>query len=827
MIYHRVFSEKKSFSEKNKINRAAASYSSLMLISLALVIMAVWAGPVQAAGAINMKAEAGLGGYARNGQYIPVQIMIENQGKTVSGRLELKAMGGDAMVVYQRKVSLANGARKRINMYLPRGNNNPYSIELISGEQKLASARLRLTMLPPAEVSAGILAADPSALKSLESAKFPSPGQHLTTITLKPEEIPEQSLCLNSLDIMVLDNFSSRSLTDKQFNSIEKWTRNGGLLVLVGGPGWQKTFSAIPSALLPVRINGSAQVQGLSGLQDLAGSSPGGAMVISKARVIRGETLAASNGIPLIVQRTVGLGDVLYLAFDIGQKSFEKWEGSTALWSQLLNRTDPHQVISAGANQDENFSYNNVPGILRNFPGVGMPNTKTLAVVLVLYVLVLGPGIYLLLKKMDRRDLGWIAIPLLALVLFSLTYAAAFKGKDRDVFVNVVSLLSLQQDGQSGYLSSYIGVFAPTHTNFDLKMPGDQVLSVGSNGENGMVRHYGPYGPIPSTRENVIMARVEQSDQPLVSFGESSRWSLRSLQTERIVDKSGRIEARLLCNEGKITGTLTNNTPYYLTGSVIFNQYCRQRIGNLRPGQSTSIDIPPNAIYRGSGMIGRVSETYPVNWPRGMHYRSDRAANLTNNMLELAFNSKQLVQAPLTFIGYTSEAPRERIIESQSNSTFYSTIILAPLDVATVKQGQAEILPGLIQGYVSGFTGRNIYINIWGTQVDAGMITYQMDLPFPAEGLDIESFRLLVETGDFAQAQNMKIKVLNHASGEWENLRYNPQGIELPQAKKYINRDGAIKVQVGTDTNIQVNGVSLKMKGKYLSGQGAGNGGGI
>ena len=145
-----------------------------------------------------------------------------------------------------------------------------------------------------------------------------------------------------------------------------------------------------------------------------------------------------------------------------------------------------------------------------------------------------------------------MAIPLLALVLFSLTYATAFKGKGRDVFTNVISLLSLQEEGQGAYLDTHVGIFAPTKTRCQVSMPGDQVLNVSSNGQNGSMRVTSSYpGVAPTNEENQVVARVEQGDDVQVSFGESTRWSLRSLQSERILDKCGRIGGRIVCSGGQ------------------------------------------------------------------------------------------------------------------------------------------------------------------------------------------------------------------------------------------------------------------------------------
>ncbi|WP_054696307.1 hypothetical protein [Syntrophomonas palmitatica] len=531
----------------------------------------------------------------------------------MNGRLELKSLNGQKVILYERHISLAGGAKKRVNMYLPRGTGNPYAVSFMSGDKKLAAARLRLTMLPDLEVAAGILAADPAPLKNLENMKFPMQGQHLTALNLNAEEIPEQSLLLDNLDVLIINDFSTHLLSARQIAAIEKWTQNGGLLVLTGGLAWQKTLSPLPPSLLPVKVTGSMKANSLPGIETLAGekTKPAGPLVVSRGMVADGQVILSDDGNPLIVQKPVGSGDIVYLAFDPAQPPLDRWSGMTALWSQLLYKTDPHRIISAAASRQGGYRDYNLSWNLRNFPGIDLPTPKILTVILLTYILVLGPGIYLLLKKIDRRDWGWLAIPVLALLLFSITYIAAFKGKDRDVFTNVLSLLSLQEGG-GAYSNTYVGAFAPTKTQYRVGLTGDQLISVNSEGnENHRVTIYSSsYGPMSNSEQPTqIIARVEQGDNPEVVFGESSRWSQRYLQCESILERCGNVKSSLICRNGRITGTITNNTGYSLSGAVVFNNYCRQRIGAFKPGQTVTLDLTPRAGHQSAGMIGRAIET--------------------------------------------------------------------------------------------------------------------------------------------------------------------------------------------------------------------------
>ena len=82
-------------------------------------------------------------------------------------------------------------------------------------------------------------------------------------------------------------------------------------------------------------------------------------------------------------------------------------------------------------------------------------------------------------------NLGWVAISRWRWYCFPLPMPQPLKGKGRDVFTNVISLLSLQEE-KLYYLDTHVGI--RLMQNPLPGEPGDQVLNVSSNGQNGSMR---------------------------------------------------------------------------------------------------------------------------------------------------------------------------------------------------------------------------------------------------------------------------------------------------------------------------------------------------
>jgi hypothetical protein len=95
---------------------------------------------------------------------------------------------------------------------------------------------------------------------------------------------------LGALDIIVLTNVDTSQLDRAQLQALEGYVRNGGSLLLVGGPAWQETLRPLPAALLPGTPAGMRILPNLDGLRSLgavlgvAGSQSAAVSVLSHPR---------------------------------------------------------------------------------------------------------------------------------------------------------------------------------------------------------------------------------------------------------------------------------------------------------------------------------------------------------------------------------------------------------------------------------------------------------------------------------------------------------------------------------------------------------------
>lgn len=804
----------------------ARELSLLVIVILTVTLGGLFPAPVQAAGGLNMKAEAGFDGYARVGQTLPLRVRVENTGPQVKGTLEVAARQNGFRVLYTREAVLPRGSKKLFTMYIPHDDGTGYQVRLVADGKQLAVEKVRRPVLLEArEVVIGVLASEPSTLNHVAAIKLPGGRNRVTVIHLQPEHIPEKSLAMDHLDVLVMNDFPSSSLSQTQLAAVQSWVERGGMLVLAGGPNWQKTLSPLPGALLPVKVTGSKTVHGLPTLERQVGQklAAGEGYVISEGRLHRGTALVAEGDTPVVVQAPLGKGNLVYLAFDLALVPFASWAGNEPLWLDLLTRADPHHMITApDAMMEEIGRRGNLGWVLRNIPGSDLPSTRLLGGMLLLYILVLGPGIYLVLKRFDRREWGWVAVPAVAVVFFAMSYLAGFKGKDRDVFTNIISVVWLEPGSEYAQVNSGVGVFAPTRRSYHLDLVEEKLVTLLETGMEHTMQ-----GPGGGNDQGPVIATVRQGQNTRVDFADSTRWTMRCIRTEDIIPKPGDIEARLQSIDGKISGTVVNRTGTTLTDCAVISLYGYQRLGELAPGAAARVDILPRVSFQSMGMnYVQVFQQYPIHYPRrvgdpfGMgNYPPEKRRQV---MEAIAGPGSSPVDEPVVFVGWSDKGLRGILGARHPGRTYYTTAFISPLAVNLNAGDKVSIPPGIINGRLIATEARDIQREVQGYHLNGGPAVFQLDLPFMPDNLQVDEFVLLAPTADYRMAARTGMALYNWTTGQWEEIRYQPLGNLISNWRLYVSEKGSMRVKVGPkgrDDYAFLRGVTVSLKGQHLPGK--------
>jgi hypothetical protein len=636
--------------------------SSRHLISLGLLVLFICAASfgstvsveAQAPNPIVMTVTPSFGGRVKYGEWLGLRISLENPGDDAT--VEIQAHVADRS--YSRSVTLLAGARKDVHLYVLPYDDRPISVRLVQGEQSLVETQVHISIYPQAEYLIATTAPDPDALLPLSGLNLPSRGQaHF--ISLAPQDLPERVEPLRSLDCLILAGDTS-SLTTAQGEALSAWVELGGKLLIGGGAAARRTMIGLPESLQPVTLDETAESRALGALADFVKEPilvPGPFLVTWPAEQ-RGPDMINQDGRALLVKQPRGQGWVSYLALDPTASPFDAWTGTLPFWVKLL---DPGFILinDTPAHMQEAAQMN---GPLSDMQALDLPSINSLALLLGLYILVVGPVNYLLLRRLRLLAWAWVTIPILTLAFsiggFSLGYAL----RGADVIVKQISILPLSPGASYLPARTYIGLFSPSNTTYDVQVGGNALVSRLSG------------GPL-----NVI-----QEKTALVQGLGVGQWTMEGLQAQTwLDDETLNLDATLTFKDGRVQGTIHNNLERPLHDAILLAGSRYARLGDLDAGKETAVE----AVLQSAG-----NPFFPST--------SSRERGLLLSTYFDILQKASYSSVDTTLLAWTDLNPIEvQIKGTQGVKTNWqrTTLVVARLPLSP-GDGRIEFPPGLIRG---------------------------------------------------------------------------------------------------------------------------------
>ena len=216
-----------------------------------------------------------------------------------------------------------------------------------------------------------------------------------------------------------------KRLHPRQYQALEQWLKGGGYLVTSAGINYGSLGEDRMKRLLPVEIKGHSRVSDKAALEEFSGKKFEGTepLLVLDARIKQSETLAAANGAPLIIQKRIKRGIILFLAFDVQSAGFNRWAGRKDFWRKILaNRPVPEKTRNLLS--DQQIADALLSSIRLKFPGFW-----SVALFLAVYVTTCGILMKRAGKQHEKRKQYALCL-VFCTILFSLIGGWIFFRKD-------------------------------------------------------------------------------------------------------------------------------------------------------------------------------------------------------------------------------------------------------------------------------------------------------------------------------------------------------------------------------------------------------------
>ena len=552
-----------------------------------------------------------------------IQFAIENCGEDWEGIVQLLVNGTPSKDIYDCaydiRLSLPHKSMKQFVMHIPKKSieyvGDPFKIVFIDNQmQKTEEMQIRRLLTDGSNVlSMGILSDAYQALTFLdmggrelafERADFPVKLKQLDRDTIAGE--------LDKLTFLVIDQYDTSTLPYETIYEIEKWIDHGGILLVGTGSYAEDTLKGLGYLKMSVtkisKAGKTVQANNLN-LHDLpiAVLNDRTGMYYFNERIQAYTDLWGNGAVGILPYALSELGRLDASAY---QNNSTQADFTEMLLDEVSKSANSRFRKSKEFNPTAESSYT----FDRIFNMFGNSNEQLhfgmLGIMVAVYVLFVGPVLYMILKYVDKRDYYWIAVPVTTLVGIVLVY---FAGRGFEVADTKVYSMSVRNLAEQDY-TTYMRCYDARHREWNLQLS-ERYASVGPlvgmDYENSSKESY--YHHIQQEGDRLLFGIV-----PNTSFENCYFVAEGADQTE-----NGTIQSEINYGEHGIYGMVTNETVWDFAYFALIYDDTLYIYNDLPSGESCDLE-ETKKVFSGIGYTERPGDVYLHSFLRDFYDQNQK-----------------------------------------------------------------------------------------------------------------------------------------------------------------------------------------------------------
>ncbi|MFO0713228.1 MAG: hypothetical protein U0353_25455 [Sandaracinus sp.] len=295
------------------------------------------------------------------------------------------------------------------------------------------------------------------------------------------------------------------------------------------------------------------------------------------------------------------------------------------------------------------------------------PALVLVGVVLLAYVLLVGPVNFTIVERRKQPTLALVTTPILALLCVMATFFVGYVGKGVLMRYRRIALVDVVDGSPTGAGRTYTGLFYTRPTGADVELsPGAVAMRIGSGNDGPTIREGGDHRTLESMRAGLWeTAFVRQDDTP--SLGGPVRFELDGSRIARVRNDS----------------TLTLRAAFMtdLAGGVY-------QLPEIAPGTSVDVPTAPTSFLAVGDRPSADYWTGADAFLGTLGYRSD-AREAVMAMMAMSTEAPSAGVLPVLYARIDPEAPPD------ASPTFDAELDVRILRVVPSMQGSALYVPTL------------------------------------------------------------------------------------------------------------------------------------
>ncbi|MEA0554230.1 hypothetical protein U1P98_00865 [Lysinibacillus irui] len=768
--------------------------TALTLLIMLVISFMLPSAQASAAATLEVKATAGISGKAKYQSVVPLQVTVKNNGADFSGDMAINSANSyeaaSAMVV---PIDIAAGEEKTFTFYLDGLADYSYSeTDLfafyegsIEKGKKIAykgTKRLQSNFLDPSSTFIYTLTDKSdrlSAFLRLSTFVAQSNVEVFNINQLKDYTFPEDSQGLAMANVIVVDEVAIADLSQKQQESLLKWVQDGGTLLL-GAADQIDATAGVLKDYLPLSLSQEMTSISAEALTKLSG----GGIFTQPISVYAAKTNEGSlpvlteNNAVLAAKKAVGSGEVIQTAFSLGDQPLSSMDGYAALIAKMI---DVQSISQQGMMRQGQSPFDQISYELRNinelFPSFEV-SVGYMLIVIILYILIIGPILYFVLKKMDKREHAWWVIPSISIVLSIVLFIVG--AKDRIVQPQVQQSAFYKVNEDSSVNGYYVESILTNRS-------GDFVVNADKNTTAVALRSYNNFtGTMGALHESSYIK--ENANGSTLTLRDLSYWSVQSFAGKSSAQNIGKMDIDITLKNEKLSGTVKNNFPFALKDVTLISGVKEVKLGDIEANGTLQVDKElKTTVLQKPSSFNSYNYSYPSTKDEVDPMRIERMKTMA---LPLVENDRQPI-----LTAWTDQAIVGVELETSANMSPI-TMLVQPFKGKVELSGPFTMKRNNFNYTLAPLSASGYYekideeLNQW--YLSDGL--YEVTMAMPDQFMDaVQSLNELTISNK--DVKRMQLSIWNNETNLYESLVDTKQ-VFSDNISKYFNQDGELRIEI-------------------------------
>ena len=394
---------------------------------------------------------------------VDASVTVANNGEDFSGTVQLSLGGSNDQRLFEKNAVLPSGSRKVIQFRIPQvlleeiNSQDECTVTIRRGKMSVAQKKFDMGAYfftrDDTTLVMGLLSDHPNKLSWLDnggSEYYISGDMKEFRLRELDESFTESEL--SDLSFLVIDDFDTSVLSREQIEAIQNWVNGGGGL-WIGTGARPETISGFDQSFIDATV-----------LQTVPGEFTFAAIDYGSNYqdvYTTGVNMILQSSYGAILLSNYGLAEVMNSAGEGPAGFFDDGYGNSinkAYFAQsiLSILSDYCSATTSQYNQRSSYNFQDNMNLIEERIDLHFSGIKFL---ILLYVILVGPVLYLILKKVQKREKIWVILPIVSAVFVGLVFLMGIPNRVNGLQMKTVSVCNANGTGNthtytSGYQSS-------------------------------------------------------------------------------------------------------------------------------------------------------------------------------------------------------------------------------------------------------------------------------------------------------------------------------------------------------------------------------------